>query len=341
MNQQTTMTMDKVTQEPPEGKLIVNGGTESAAMPVMLPYDRALAAQAREVTPAQARIEAVANVLHQAYAKASTLVLSPDEVKRLCAPFPDEAFRAGAGGKDNLIYIPHAFIRARLCEALGIGQWSFVSRNRWTEDFMTTGKVPQAASRVYVEGVLLVRGCFVAEAVGDMVYYPKNEATNFGDAVEGAKSAALHRCAKELGVGLQQWDKSFAEGWLQRQRSSGNGPWEPGSQGAPAATAPGAVPRASIEPDGSLSVGSAQLILDGLAAQGVPYADAHRWLLANQWLKDSGSIRTLSQGHAQRILDNLAVFCGHVKAWSAKNPVGSGAAAPTQSSQPSTSGGVK
>jgi hypothetical protein len=34
--------------------------------------------------------------------------------------------------------------------------------------------------------MLLIRGCFVAEAIGDMDYFPHNAKTNYGDAVEGA-----------------------------------------------------------------------------------------------------------------------------------------------------------
>jgi hypothetical protein len=342
------MTMEKLTHEPSEGKLNIEGTAEPSpgvAVPMiahqMDAHDRRVAlAAAREITPAQARIEAVASVLHAAYSKASTLTLSADEIKRLAAAFPDEAFRSGAGGKDNLIYIQHAFLRQRLCEVIGIGQWSLVQRSRWTEEFMTTGKTPQQAIRVYVDAVLLVRGCYVSEAIGDMVYYPKNEATNFGDAAEGAESAALRRCAKHLGVGLQQWDKNFCDGWLQRMRSTGNGgSWEQQAAQAPAASpAPSASPRVVLDGDGTLSVETTRLILDGLTAQGLAYADAHRWFLANQWLRESQQVRMLSTGHAQRILDSLPVFCAHVKAWAAGNPSGAGAAKSPQASQPSQGG---
>lgn len=169
------------------------------------------------ITPAQARIEAVAHLLHGAYEKASTLKLTPEESTALLRPFPDTDFRTGAGGKENLIYIEHAALRERLNSVFGLGQWSLVARNRWGEDYEYFDQREHAkkkACRVYVEAVLVVRGCFVAEAIGDMVYYPANQQTNYGDAVEGAKSAALRRCAKELGVGLQAWRKDFCESWM-------------------------------------------------------------------------------------------------------------------------------
>lgn len=172
------------------------------------------------ITPAQAKIDAVANLTMSAYAKASTLQLTPEEVAALQADFPDEAFQPGAAGKENLIYIEHAHLRDRLNQVFGPGQWSIVPRNRWAEDYSFVNKYKETveASRVYVEAMLCVRGCFVAEAVGDMVYYKNNDSQNYGDAVEGAKTAALRRCAKELGIGLQAWKKDWCNGWWERRK---------------------------------------------------------------------------------------------------------------------------
>ena len=67
-----------------------------------------------QVTAAQAKIEAVAQLTAAAYSKASELKLTPEEIKALQADFPDEAFKSGAAGKEALIYIEHAFLRDRL-----------------------------------------------------------------------------------------------------------------------------------------------------------------------------------------------------------------------------------
>lgn len=172
-----------------------------------------------KTTPAQAKVDAVANLTMKAYERASMLQLTPEESAALQKDFPDEAFKAGAAGKENLIYLEHAYIRDRLNEVFGIGQWSIIPRNRWNEDFTipaTRDREAQQASRIYVEAMLVVRGCFVAEAVGDMVYYPKNQSQNYGDAVEGAKTAALRRCTKEMGIGLQAYKKDWCAGWWER-----------------------------------------------------------------------------------------------------------------------------
>lgn len=167
------------------------------------------------ITPEQAKVDAIASLTMAAYARASTLDLTAEEIAALQAEFPDEAFKPGASGKENLIYIEHAFLRDRLNQVIGPGKWCIMPRSRWAEKYKTRDG---EATRVYVEAMLMVRGCFVAEAVGDMSYYPTNASQNYGDAVEGAKTAALRRCCKELGVGLQAWKKDWCEGWWQRKR---------------------------------------------------------------------------------------------------------------------------
>lgn len=168
------------------------------------------------ITPAQAKVEAVAHLTMAAYSKAASLSLTAEESAALAADFPDEAFKAGAGGKENLIYIEHAFLRDRLTQVFGVGQWAIIPRNRWAEPFRTQKNVE--GQRVYVEAMLVVRGCFVGEAVGAMEYYPSNAGQDYSDAVEGAKTAALRRCAKELGIGLQAWKKDWCDGWWARKR---------------------------------------------------------------------------------------------------------------------------
>lgn len=168
------------------------------------------------ITPAQAKVEAIANLTMSAYQRAATLELSQEEIEKLAADFPDESIQPGAAGKENLLYIQHAWLRDRLNAVFRPGQWSIVPRNRWAEPFKTQGG--KDASRVYVEAMLVIRGCFAGEAIGEMEYFPHNSTQNYGDAVEGAKTAALRRCCKELGVGLQVYKKEWCEGWWQRRK---------------------------------------------------------------------------------------------------------------------------
>jgi hypothetical protein len=178
----------------------------------------------QSVTPEQAKVNAIADLTQSAYQKASSLALTDDEKKKLRADFTDEAFKRGANGNDNMIYIEHAFLRDRLNEVVGVGQWALICRSRWAEEFSYEGKIDpktqvkpvEHATRIYVEAMLVIRGCYVGEAIGDMVYYKSNQTQNYGDAVEGAKTGALRRCCKELGIGLQPWKKDFVQGWKER-----------------------------------------------------------------------------------------------------------------------------
>jgi hypothetical protein len=211
-----------------------------------------------KVTAAQAKVEAVASLTLKAYERASELKLTPEEIAGLQEDFPDEAFKPGASGKESLIYIEHAFLRDRLNKVFGIGQWAIVPRSRWGEDFTIPAnrdKPEQSATRIYVEAMLVVRGCFVAEAIGDMVYYPKNQSQNYGDAVEGAKTSALRRCTKELGIGLQAYKKDWCAGWWERENarrrggratqntSGGSGGSQSSAPSSNAAPAPQSAPR--------------------------------------------------------------------------------------------------
>ena len=168
------------------------------------------------VTAAQAKVEAIASLTMAAYAKAATLEITDEELAKLSAEFPDDAFQSGAAGKENLIYIQHAHLRDRLNDVFRPGRWAIVPRSRWAEEYKTANG--KDATRVYVEAMLVIRGAFVAEAIGEMSYFKHNDAQNYGDCVEGAKTAALRRCCKELGVGLQAWKKEWCEGWWARKR---------------------------------------------------------------------------------------------------------------------------
>jgi len=165
--------------------------------------------------PVQQRPEAINQLLAQATLKASTLVLTKAEQKELRADFPDSDFQRGAGGDTNLLYLEHSALRNRLSDVIGLGQWSFEIIRSWQEDF-TAGNPPKPAVRVYVEGMLLIRGAKVGVAIGDGNYFKSNAKGNYGDAYESGKTAAFRRCAKDFGIGLQCFSKDWCEKWKQK-----------------------------------------------------------------------------------------------------------------------------
>jgi len=128
---------------------------------------------------------------------AGTLSISKDQQKILTSPpTVDEIQEDKARG---LFYMSHATIRQRLNEAFGIGGWALVPVNK---PLFERGLILTAWD-LYVQGV------FVSRATGEMRWLENNPQMTKGDALEGSKSNALTRCCKDLGIGIQLWDKNF------------------------------------------------------------------------------------------------------------------------------------
>jgi hypothetical protein len=138
--------------------------------------------------------------------------LTEAESRALIAPFGDEAVRGGAKGDANILYISHIHVSDRLNSVLGIGQWCLVKRSQRAEQTKTVEGKP--LTRVYYEGVMLIRGTFVTEAIGVGQYHPNNPKEDYGSALESAMSDCITRCCKRLGIGSQVWDKGYCDRWL-------------------------------------------------------------------------------------------------------------------------------
>ncbi|KAK0538862.1 hypothetical protein OC842_001171 [Tilletia horrida] len=97
---------------------------------------------------------------------------------------------------DGLIYLPEIKYRRILNKAFGPGGWGLAPRGE-------TSVGPKIVSR---EWVLVCLGRFVSTARGEQEYFdPSGVAT----ASEGAKSNALMRCCKDLGIASELWDPRF------------------------------------------------------------------------------------------------------------------------------------
>lgn len=183
-----------------------------------------VASSQQALTAQQARVQEVTDALAPAYAKASTLELSDEEIAALQAVFPDDAVEIRP--HDGLIYIPHIHISNRLNRVLKPGQWATVCRRHWLD-----GTV------MYGEYVLVVRGCYVGESIGGHPYVANNPKTNFSDALESTRAEALRRiCGKTLGVGSQVWDPGYSRDWVARYAFQQHGKW--GKKSTPGADQP-------------------------------------------------------------------------------------------------------
>ena len=163
----------------------------------------------------QLRTQHVGDLLSKAYQKASLLKLKREEWVLLTEEFPDEAIEVRTEYKRELIYISHADLRERFLKVFHPGEMALI---RTGEPMLRPD-----TNEVVVTLVMLIRGHFVAEATGRARYFPNNAAGSYADSVESAKSDAFRKCAKEFGVGLQAWRKSFQRAFMDRHAATRQG----------------------------------------------------------------------------------------------------------------------
>lgn len=136
------------------------------------------------------------------YGTASSLKITERESGILAAPVNVEA--EAEVRPDGLVFMPQVFYRRRLNQAFGPGQWALMPVSDWRRD----------GNHLYREYALIVRGCFVAESMGEAEYQETNDNMTWGDATEAVKSDALKRCCKDLGIGSECWDRRFTDSFL-------------------------------------------------------------------------------------------------------------------------------
>jgi hypothetical protein len=143
--------------------------------------------------------------LKPAYENASRLKITKAEAKQLTKPFPDHVIEIRSN--DGAIFLPHIFLSQRLNEVFGPGAWSLICREHYHDE---------EARMIYAEHVLIIRGCFVGEAVGEHSFNAL-EGEKYGDGLESTAAEALRRiCGKRLSCGNQLWQPDFCEKWQKK-----------------------------------------------------------------------------------------------------------------------------
>lgn len=172
-------------------------------------------------TATDMRVVEVSEALAPAYARASTLELTDEEVAALTAPFPDSS--VDIRPHDGLIFLSHINISDRLTKVFKPGKWSLVLRRHWLEQNI-----------VYGEYILLIKGCYVGESIGGHPYQPNNPKVNYSDTLESTAAEALRRiCGKRLSCGSQVWHKDYADAWVAKNAVQRAGKWYKQIQGTP------------------------------------------------------------------------------------------------------------
>ncbi|RIA85416.1 mitochondrial genome maintenance mgm101 protein [Glomus cerebriforme] len=97
---------------------------------------------------------------------------------------------------DGMIYLPEIKYRRILNKAFGPGGWGMAPRGE-------NSVSPRTISREYA---LVCHGRLVSVSRGEQEYF---DPSGLATAAEGAKSNALMRCCKDLGIASELWDPTF------------------------------------------------------------------------------------------------------------------------------------
>lgn len=121
--------------------------------------------------------------------------ITPSEQQALLTPFPDDQLELKPSGE---VYCSHQAVRARLNQIFGPGAWGMLPEDP-----------KEHAGSVIQKWTLMVRGRPMAVAYGEARYIETNPRHSWGNALESAKSNALTRAAKDLGMALLCWDRRW------------------------------------------------------------------------------------------------------------------------------------
>lgn len=138
------------------------------------------------------------------YANASQLQLSESEMKALSAPFEDLEYEITPQG---FIYLPQSISLQRLNTVLGVGRWGLILINTGSQ------QMKEGLIKVFYDGALIIRGCFVSRAAGEASYSQLNNNQSYASALEAAKSDCRQRCCKDLGIANDAWNPTFTRRW--------------------------------------------------------------------------------------------------------------------------------
>ena len=109
-------------------------------------------------------------------------------------------------GPPDIPYLSHNGYRDRLDEAFGLGGWAMAP----------TVAPKEKDGVVYCQYALIIDGTPRFFAWGEQAYHANNKQMTYGDALEGAKSNAIIRCGKELGIARDLWNRRFREALKRR-----------------------------------------------------------------------------------------------------------------------------
>ena len=146
---------------------------------------------------------------------AGTIETTHGQRNILFAPVKDEDVEIRP---DGLVYLPWPQYVERLRDAFGVG-WAIIPKDM--------PKLQQ--NHMYWPFYLMIQGKLAGFAIGEQEYQPNNPQMSYSDASEGAKSNALMRLCKGIGISLELWKPSFIRAWKVRYAESFPAVWPDGN----------------------------------------------------------------------------------------------------------------
>jgi len=131
--------------------------------------------------------------------QAGTLELTQEQEDILYAEIEDEDIEIRP---DGLIFLPWHWYEGRMRKAFG---------SKWT--MIPAGQQMKEGNLIMQPWWLIIDGKPYGWAIGEQNYIENNPLMTYGSAIEAAKSNALMRLCKGMGIGTKLWNQTFIKTW--------------------------------------------------------------------------------------------------------------------------------
>lgn len=177
---------------------------EDSAPPILFDESAAgfqVSAKFDEIEPNQFQLQ-----IMEMIPTAGTVDITKEQKEILFAPPDPDDIEIRPEG---LVYLPWMHYATRLRKAFPL-QWTMIPQG-----------LPQIQKNLICWGwYLVIQGKLMGFAIGETEYRPNNPIMSFSDACEGAKSNALMRLCKGLGITLELWNPSYCKAWKTQHAES-------------------------------------------------------------------------------------------------------------------------
>jgi Mitochondrial genome maintenance MGM101 len=132
------------------------------------------------------------------------LLITEEQAAILTADVPDDEIDVRPEG---MIYVSHEFCRRQLNHAFKPLGWTMVEASPFRQG------PSKDRSEWYQKWAMLIGGVFAGVSMSAAEYFPDSKRGNLSDTWETIKSDCVRRISKDLGLGLEAWNKRRQKKW--------------------------------------------------------------------------------------------------------------------------------